>query len=540
MRWIYRSVSIDYNYGEIGGKSTYLIIPGEMDDIRKACDAMAGEIYKIGDIQFETKEEYELAQSELKKINEIMKGHDTKNPSEAAVLLAELGEDHGFKTAFGMNFIKKLKATAEKAPKASGAAISTKATPDVKAKVISNEASPEKKETKSKKNNNNTNKSKIHIITARNVIIVAVIAVVAVAASIVVPRILGVPGLFNCAPANTPENEHRNLVLQYAKNQLQLQGQLVSYYKASAGIDAQTAKTEANNTLANAYAMNLADENVADMTDREIEEIYNSLMMAGDIEAGGFNEPTVITELKENIAQSQAAGITDVNEDGDMTNITDEAELAQVKINLVNSMMDYQARVAAQYRYDYSHFGLDADDIQECVAEDMEKMFIDIIYDATLSDGEKELYYDSFIKSGALLSTGPVEIATSPKNYSLPDMTPQVELMFDNGFKATALCSQQTIAPKAEVTYALYGDNVEGFMMFRANGTGTDYIQDENGSTVMVQGEFYMKIDSQITVGNWYINANKIGIIVDDYHFGDVACVYDIVYQDGVDEEIEE
>lgn len=513
-------------------------------NIRKARYAMAEEIYKIGDIQFETKEEYDQAQAELKRINELMKSHDTKNPNEAAALLAELGDNHGFATAFGLNFIKKLKATAETAPKNNTvdssaevkSNISTKSE-EKSSKESTGEAPAKKKETKPKKDN--TNKSKIHVITVRNVIIVAVIAVVAVAASIIVPKVLGVPSLFSCAPASTPENEHRNLVLQYAKNQLQLQGQLISYYKASAGIDTQVARTEANNTLANAYAMNLADENVPDMSDKEIEDIYNALMMAGDIEAGGFNEPAMITELREKIALSQAAGITDASDATNIDNITDEAELTKAKVELVNRMMDYQARIASQYRYDYSHFGLDADDIQECVSEDMEKMFTDVIYDATLSDGEKELYYDSYIKAGTLVSTGPVEIATSPKTFSLPDLTPQVELVFDNGFKATAQCSQQTIAPKSEVTYALYGDSIGGYMMFRANGTGTDYIQDENGNTVMVQGEFYMKIDNQITVGNWYVNANKIGIIVDDYHFGDVVCVYDIVYQDGVDEEVD-
>ncbi len=504
---------------------------------------MAQETYRLGDLQFDTKEELLAASADLKRINELMKTHDTKNPDEAKKLLAELGSDHGFTTDYGLKFIEKLKKAAgisdSLKDEVSDAKPSQKNTSKEKVNNTA-EAKKAKETVNSKPKRQKGARTKIHLLTKRNIIIVAIIAVLAVAGSVLMAVGI-IPKPTGCASGASMISEtdsHRNLVLQYAKNQLTLRESMITYYKNSQGMTADKAKIEANNILANSYAMNLADENVPSMSDSEIEETYRALMLAGDIEAGGFNEPEAITKLKEAIEQAKASGVIAPDSKTDNQDDTDEAYSADQKTVLLNQMIDYQDRLSIQFACDYNHYGLSEGEIVENVAEDMEKLFVTPVYNAlldedenpVLSESEKTMYYDSYAKMGLIDSHGPIRLSSSPSYYNLPELTSQVTLNFQNGFSATTYASQQTVAPKAQVTYEFLGSNINGYITLRANGTGSDYIQDDDGNTVIVQGDLYMVLDNQITIGSWYVNSGKIGILVDDTRFGEIECVYNIKY----------
>lgn len=505
---------------------------------------MAQEIYKLGDIQFDTKEQLLAASSDLKRINELMKSHDTKNPDEAKILLDMLENEPGFSSDYGAKFVEKLKKTANVIDPVIAAPTKPKSESShiigdkVKNTAEAKKVRESKKEPVAKKKRSG---AKIHLLTRRNIIIVAVIAVIAATVSVLFATGI-IPKPETWLPGMTAgENEastHRNLVLQYAKNQLTLREEMISYYKKSQAMSADKAKTEANNVIANSYALNLADESVPSMSDSEIEETYKVLMLKGDIEAGGFNEPEAITQLKETMKEAAASGVINTNPSIENLPNTGEADVASKKIVLLNQMLDYQERLSIQFACDYNHYKFKEDEVAENVSEDMEKLFSTPIYNAVLpedenavlSDEEKKMYYDSYAKAGLIDANGPVRFNSSPAYYALPDLTSQVNLNFKNGFSATTFASQQTSAPKAQVTYEFLGANLNGYVTFRANGSGSDYIQDDEGNTVVVQGDLYMILDNQVTIGSWYVNAGKIGILVDDTRFGEIECVYNIKY----------
>jgi hypothetical protein len=359
---------------------------------------------------------------------------------------------------------------------------------------------------------------KVHIITKRNIAIGVVIILLLVGAKFAAPYIMP---YFN-GEHESKEDVHRNLVLAYAKNQVELKNSFYNYYKNVLGDDAQTATATADETLANAYCINLANENVSDYTDDQIEEIYVKLLTAGDVVNNSFNEPQAITDLKATIAESGAAGLgTDDSESEGVT--------SSQQVTLVNKMMEYQQRTAAQLTYNYTHFDFTDAEITEYVEEDMEKIFGYIVYDMKLSDSEKETYFASFEDKGLIADGALQRVDANPVTYQLPDLTPSIKLELD-GSTLELSCSQQTVAPAASVTYELHDNSKIGYIVFRNNGTGIGFVQDDDGNSVTTQGDFFLNWNGEITCGEWYYNGTNVGFLVNEEKSGGVEYVYDLVY----------
>ena len=164
------------------------------------------------------------------------------------------------------------------------------------------------------------------------------------------------------------------------------------------------------------------------------------------------------------------------------------------------------------------------------IAEDMEKIFGSVIYDMALQPSEKEMYYGTFRNNGLLTSDDLVRFDTNPVLYNLPDLTPTIELTFGTNEKQTISLSQQSIAPVASVAYELHTDRNKGYLIFRNNGAKTDYVQDDDGNSVVTQGDFLLKWEDTIVIGDWYYNSLKIGLIVNDQKAGNIEYVYDLKY----------
>ena len=463
---------------------------------------MADKKWKLGDLEFDSEQEYLDASRDLKKIKAIMEKHDITKPAEARAVLKEITGKPFFASSYGLKFVEKLEKTAGVKPsKSSGT--------DQKAAG----AAKKKKE------------KKVHIITKRNILIGAVLIAVLVAAKFAVPMVM--PG-FGAQEGEETENIHRNLVLAYAKNQVELQNSFYNYYKNVLGEESDAALVAANGQLADAYCINLADENVSGYSDEQIEEIYVKLITAGELVNNSFNEPQAITDLKAAIAQATAAGMPGSGEaqTGAGEVLTDGSS----KVNLVNKMMDYQQRTAAQLAYSYSRFGFPDADVKEYVSEDMEKIFGYVIYDMKLSDSEKETYYNAFLEAGFFDGSTLVRPGTNPVAYNLPDLTPNIRLKLADGAQADVSCSQQTLAPVASVAYELHEGAKDGYLVLRGNGTGIGFVQDDDGNSVTAQGDFFLNWDGKTTSGEWYYNSSQIGFLVNDQKDGGIQYVYDLVY----------
>jgi hypothetical protein len=466
---------------------------------------MADKIWKLGELEFDSELEYMAASQDLKRIKLIMERHDVAKPAEARAVLKELENSPPFASDYGMKFVEKLEKTA--------ANVGAKNTAKPEHASKAGKKAPAKKEIKEKK---------VHIITRRNILIGAVIILVLVGAKIAVPYVMP----YFTGGTEDEDSVHRNLVLAYAKNQVELKNTFYNYYKNVLGDEAEAASASADEVLASAYCINLADENVSNYTDDQIEEIYVKLITAGELVNNSFNEPQAITDLKATIAQAGAAGL-----DGDTGDSTDAStpEVSQ-QVNLLNKMMDYQQRIAAQLTYDYSHFDFSGQEVAEYVEEDMEKIFGQIVYDMELSDSEKEAYYSVFQEKGFFTGAALQRLDSNPVAYNLPDLTPSIKLELEDGTTVDLNCSQQTIAAAASVTYEIHDDKEIGYIVFRGNGAGTGFVQDDDNNSVTTQGDFFLNWNGKITCGEWYYNSAKLGFLVNDEKAGGVQYVYDLVY----------
>lgn len=461
------------------------------------------EKWKLGDLEFDTEKEYQEAAQDLKKIKVLMDRFDTTKPDGARKALEQIKGKHVFVSSYGMKFVEKLEKTAG----VGSVSQATKKTPAAAGKK--QQKKPEKPKKKKEKEKH------VHIITKRNLMIGAVVIVVLILVKIFMPNIFSGSG---------DDNMHRTLVLSYAKNQVELQNDFYKYYKNVLGEDSQKAMADANALLSNSYTMNLADEDVTNMTDKQIEDIYIKLLTGGDIAGDAFNEPQAITDMKRTVADAKTAG-TLGDDETDKQDADDEK-----KVSLVNKMMEYQQRVAAGLTYSYGQFSFPERDVKEYVAEDMEKIFGSVIYDMALQPSEKEMYYGTFRNNGLLTSDDLVRFDTNPVLYNLPDLTPTIELTFGTNEKQTISLSQQSIAPVASVAYELHTDRNKGYLIFRNNGAKTDYVQDDDGNSVVTQGDFLLKWEDTIVIGDWYYNSLKIGLIVNDQKAGNIEYVYDLKY----------
>ena len=464
---------------------------------------MADKKWKLGDLEFDSEQEYLDASSDLKKIKAIMEKHDITKPAEAKKVLRQIADKPVFSSSYGLKFVEKLEKTA-----------AGESTP---------ETVPASKEQDENKRKNK--KKKVHIITKRNIVIGTVIIVLLVAAKFAVPYIMP---LLGAQEGESKENIHRNLVLAYAKNQVELQNSFYNYYKNVLGEEESVALADANGQLAAAYCINLADENVADYSDEQIEEIFVKLITAGELVNNSFNEPQAITDLKETIAKAGVAGTPGSNQE--QTSPADAGTESSTKVNLMNKMMDYQQRTAAQLTYSYRQFDFTDEEVKEYVAEDMEKTFGYVIYDMKLSDAEKEAYYTSFADDGFFDGNALIRLGTNPIEYNLPDLTPTIKLKYADGTDESLSCSQQTLAPVASVAYELHQGKKDGYLVLRGNGTGIGYVQDDDGNSVTTQGDFFLNWGKTITTGEWYYNSSEIGFLVNDQKDGGIQYVYDIVY----------
>lgn len=459
--------------------------------------------WKLGDLEFDSEKEYLEASKDLRKIKLIMEKHDISKPAEAKRVLQEFSGKQAFVSSYGMKFMEKLEKTAAESAQAADAGKKSKAASTKKEK-------------------------KVHIITKRNIAIGVVMIALLVGGKFAYPYVAPyVSGLLPQEKENK-ESVHRNLVLTYAKNQVELQNSFYNYYKNVLGEEAEAALAEANAQLADAYCINLAEEAVADYSDEQIEEIYVKLITAGELVNNSFNEPQAITDLKATIAQSGAAGVAG----NDAEETPDEGTPADgsAKINLVNKMMDYQQRTAAQLTYSYSRFDFSDQDIKEYVSEDMEKTFGHVVYDMKLSDSEKEAYYDAFVSAGLMKGGALVRFGSSPIEYNLPELTPHIRLKRAAGTDEELSCSQQTLAPVASVAYELHDGKKDGYLVLRGNGTGIGFVQDDNGNSVTTQGDFFLNWNGEVISGEWYYNNSQIGFLVNDQKGGGIQYVYDLVY----------
>lgn len=496
----------------------------------KARNTMADKKWKLGDSEFDTEEEYLDASKDLMKIKHFMEKYDTNTVDGARAVLKEVENKPVFTSSYGMKFIEKLEKTAK------GASASEKLVDDAMsvmnkgAGAAGQESTKKGKKAKKEKKSQKKPKKekKVHIITRRNILIGAVIIAVLVLAKVFVPGFL--------VKKENTESIHRNLVLAYAKNQVELQNSFYNYYKNVQGEESEAAKAAANDILAGAYTIVLTDEDVANYSEKQIEEIYVKLLTAGEIENNGFNEPQAITDMKQTVALSASAGQPGNNAADTMPggNASGEAaggtQEAATKVSLINRMMDYQQRVASQLSYNYEQLDFSEAEVKEYVTEDMEKIFGQIVYDMELSDNEKELYYNSFLQTGFFNGTTLVRPGTNPVEYNLPELTPSIKIVGEDGKETEVSCSQQTVVPVASVAYELHAGNKTGYLMFRGNSTGIDFVQDDDGNSVITQGDYFLKWDGEIHTGEWYYNSIKIGFLVNGQRSGGIQYVYDLKY----------
>lgn len=504
---------------------------------------MAEKKWKLGDLEFDSEREYLDATKDLKKIKQIMARHDVTKPAGARAVLNEIAGKPVFASSYGMKFVEKLEKTAEGAAKpaqrpvqqAAPAPQQTSAQtqragapqaeqPKAKAAAAKTQraAAEKKKPEKKAKRTGAKPAKKVHIITRRNIVIGAVLIVLLVAVQFVLPDLL--PRFSGTQNAET-EDGRRNLVLAYAKNQVELQNSFYNYYKNVLGEESEAAMASANRQLASAYCVNLADASVSDYSDDQIEEIYTKLTTAGELVNSSFNEPQAITELKETIAAAGAAGAPG----SDQTDRTEDDTAADAKVNLFNKMMDYQQRVAAQLTYNYSQFSFSEEQIEKYVAEDMALTFGQVVYELKLSDAEKETYYTTFEEDGLIRGGSLVRFSTNPLEHNLPDLTPTIQIHLSEK-KLTLGCTQQTLAPVASVAYELHEGKESGYLILRRNGTGGGYVQDDDGNSVTTQGDFLLNWDGEISEGEWYYNSTQLGLLVNGEKAGNIQYVYDLMY----------
>jgi hypothetical protein len=76
----------------------------------------------------------------------------------------------------------------------------------------------------------------------------------------------------------------------------------------------------------------------------------------------------------------------------------------------------------------------------------------------------------------------------------------------------------------------LHNGKKNGYIVFRNNGPGTDFVQDDDGNSVSIQGDVFLNWDGEITCGEWYYNSGKLGFLVSDQKSGSLQYVYDLVY----------
>lgn len=474
--------------------------------------------YKLGDLTFDTEQEYREAAMDLKRIKGLMEKYDVENPEQAKkILMSVKAHPETFRSPYGQKFIVKLERAAgidtSQAAGSSAAPAGFRARPVLEEDKAENKRAKKEKKQKEKKQKEKNQKEKFQIFTPRNFAIGVVIVACVVVFSVFAPRLFS---LNNSGDSNG--DIRRNMVTAYANSQAELKMQLYTYYYNVVGQTEDEAQKDAEEGLSH-YVMDLSDRTVSRMTDSEISDIYGRLVEGGDIQNNSFVEPSEITVLKDKLLAAGLSGNTGNGVEGETA-----VEAA------INSMMDYQHRMYTSLCYQYSLLGNSKEDAQAYANEDMESMFGEVIYSYNMGIDDKQSYFDSFIKRGLIKDNQIVRFSADPAAYNLPDLTPAIEVAFSGGEAKAYECSMISYAPAASVFYEIHAGKKTGYLWFRNNGGNTDYISLDDETTVTVQGDFLMVFGSETHSGEWFYNRQNIGIKINGDTSSLISYVHDLTY----------
>ncbi|MDE6888795.1 MAG: hypothetical protein K2P45_09160 [Eubacterium sp.] len=475
-----------------------------------------GKKYKLGELEFETEQEYREAAADLKRIKGLVDKYNVEDPEQAKKILASIqAHPDTFRSTYGRKFVAKLQKAAGLAPTAaaSAGAGDDKAAAKRAKKEEKEKRKREKQLAKSESRKADSGqKEKFQIFTPRNFAIGVVIVACVVVFSIFAPR------MFSLNKGGDSNGDiRRNMVIAYAKNQADLKANLYTYYYNVVGQTEEEAEKDATEGLGN-YVMDLSDRTVSTMTDTEISDIYNRLVEGGDIQNNSFVEPSEITVLKDKLL---AAGLSGNSGNGLEGETAVEAA--------INSMMDYQHRIYASLCHNYSLLGNAIENPQAYADEDMSKMFGEVIFDYNMTIDDKQSYFDSFNKRGLIKDNQVVRFSADPTVYNLPELTPTIEVSFMGEEAKAYECSMISYAPASSVFYEIHAGKKSGYICMRNNGGNTDYIQ-LGDTTVTAQGDFIMAVGSEVQTGRWFYNQQNIGIFINGDTSSLISYVHDLTY----------
>ena len=484
--------------------------------------------YKLGDLEFETEQEYREAAADLKRIKGLTEKYQIDDPAQAQKILTSIkAHPETFRSPYGRKFVAKLeKAAGVSSAQASvGSSVNTRTESVGSGAAAVQETKKDKKEQKQRirrekrqatgreKTPSGTEKGKFQIFTPRNFAIGVVIIACVVVFSIFAPRLFSLN--------NSPDSNgdiRRNMITAYANSQAELKMQLYTYYYNVVGQTEEEAQKDAEEGLSH-YVIDLSDRTISTMSDSEISDIYGRLVEGGDIQNNSFVEPSEITVLRDKLL---AAGLSGNGGNGMEGETAVEAA--------INSMMDYQQRMYYSLCYQYSLLGYSQSEAQGYATEDLESLFGHVIYDEKMTIEEKQSYFDNFTKSGLIKDNQVVRFSADPTAYGLPELTPAIEIAFF-GEKAKAYHSSMlSYAPAASVFYEVNAGKEKGYICFRNNGGNTDYIQVDEDTSVTAQGDFFLTIGSEKQTGKWFYNQQNIGILINGDSSSLISYVHDLTY----------
>ncbi len=495
--------------------------------------------YKLGELEFNTEQEYREAALDLKRIKELMAKYDLSNPEQSRRILTTIrAHPESFRSPYGKKFVEKLERTVGKSapaePKRNSDTteqihdereIPKPNTKPEKKEKLKKEKGPkrEKRPKKEKKNKppkedrqKNTKKKSFQIFTIRNFAIGIVIIAGIIIFSIFADQIFSI----NTKGVDNNGDIKRNMITAYAKNQADLKAELYTYYFNVVGETEEEAKKDADEGIGQ-YVLDLSDRTISTMTDSEITDIYDRLVEGGDIQNHSFVEPAEVTVLKDKLFSAGISGNT-----GNGNSADGETSV----IAAINNMMDYQQRIYHSLCYNYSLLSYNQENCSAYALEDMEAMFGDVIFDMKMSEKDKENYFEIFQKRGLIKDNQVVRFSTDPTAYNLPELTSTFEISLNGKKTDTYRCSMISYVPAASVFYEFHSEDEKGYICFRNNGENTKYIQLDEETSVTAQGDFFMIRGKKIIKGEWFYNKQDIGILLNGDQSSLIRYVYDLTY----------
>lgn len=463
--------------------------------------------YKLGELEFETEQEYREAAADLKRIKGLVDKYNVEDSQQAKKILASIkAHPETFRSPYGRKFVAKL----EKAANGTAAPLSGNNTEKTEKKERRKKEKPAKIK---RSGSDGEGKGKFQIFTPLNFAIGVVIIACVIVFSIFAPR------LFSLNSSGDSNGDiRRNMVSAYAKSQAELKAQLYTYYFSVVGQTEEEARKDAQEGMSY-YVLDLSDRTVSTMTDSEISDIYKQLVEGGDIQNSSFVEPSEITVLKDKLL---AAGLS-----GNAGNGVEGETAVEAAIN---SIMDYQYRIYTSLCSQYELLGNSKENAQAFADEDLSAMFGEVIFDYKMTIEDKQSYFDSFVKRGLIKDNQIVRFSSDPTAYNLPELTPAIEVSF-MGEEAVAYQSSMTsYAPAASVFYEIRSGKKKGYLCFRNNGGNTDYIPLDDDTSVTAQGDFFMTVGSETRSGKWFYNKQNIGILINGDQSSYISYVHDLTY----------